>query len=236
VSRGRGRVQRAVLECVEGPSLDSGFPAWVSVDELCRYVHDDEPTDAQRVSMRRAVRLLADAGDVQIATGVVGETEQERRFESSGTFPCRGVDCFACSPRWSYSISGPFTGRWDDHLPDVRGDLFKRDRADDLARDGRPWHYGSYPAVETLTMPVYGLKVARPMTPEQAAELDDWRAGRDRIFRGLKSRGQPWLRWDRACDQCGETYKAAAERRSRFCSASCRAKAYRQRSTAKAAS
>jgi ferredoxin len=229
VSRGHGRVQRAVLECVEGRSLESGFPAWVSVDDLCRYVHDDEPTDAQRVSMRRAVRVLADAGDVQVVTGRVGEVERERHFQFSGTFRCRGADCFACAKRsaWPSMISGPFTGTWDEHLPDVRGDFFARDSADRHAKNGRAWHYGTYPAVETLTVPIHGLKVARPMTPEQAAEFDAWAHQTRSILRGLPH-GQPWLRWDRACDQCGGTYKAAA-RRSRFCSGSCRAKAHRRK-------
>ncbi|MGW7674414.1 3'-5' exonuclease [Streptomyces sp. NPDC054775] len=84
VSRGLGRVQRAVLAYVRsepgGLSGIDGTPLAASVTGLARVVYGvEQPTDAQRAAVRRAVRRLEAGGHVEVHRRPVGRTYTQQR-------------------------------------------------------------------------------------------------------------------------------------------------------------
>ncbi|CCK32891.1 hypothetical protein BN159_p10 (plasmid) [Streptomyces davaonensis JCM 4913] len=84
MSRGLGRVQRAVLAYVlsepGGLSDIDGTPLAASVTGLARVVYGvEEPSDAQRAAVRRAVRRLEAGGHVEVHRLRVGRTYTQQR-------------------------------------------------------------------------------------------------------------------------------------------------------------
>ncbi|MDW8478383.1 hypothetical protein R3L02_42305 [Streptomyces scabiei] len=84
MSRGLGRVQRAVLAYVRsepgGLSAVDGTPLAASVTGLARVVYGaEQPTDAQRAAVRRAVRRLEAGGHVEVHRLRVGRTYTQQR-------------------------------------------------------------------------------------------------------------------------------------------------------------
>ncbi len=67
MSRGRGRIQEAVLQLVADRKTEIGIPTWATIDDISTAAYDiDEPTPAQRESIRRAIHSLAADGLVEI--------------------------------------------------------------------------------------------------------------------------------------------------------------------------
>ena len=90
MSRGPGRVQRFVLEEV-GKLPPPDDPAWpytklVTVEKLAERLWGEEPTTAQMVSIRRAVRQLRRAGEVATTLVDVGTRKTARLARYGATY------------------------------------------------------------------------------------------------------------------------------------------------------
>jgi hypothetical protein len=90
MSRGYGRVQRALLEAIETPEAmapDSlGLPGrqGVSLHEVCRRLYDTtQPTKAQMEAARRAAHRLQHAGVLEIVHGSVVRVPPRRRARAT---------------------------------------------------------------------------------------------------------------------------------------------------------
>jgi hypothetical protein len=88
VSRGPGRVQRALLDYLstdpKGTFMDTG-PVDVSVTEAARAIFGAaEPSDAQRASVRRAARGLAAAGLIQSNGRRGWDAQPDRKYARRG--------------------------------------------------------------------------------------------------------------------------------------------------------
>ncbi|MEU0111495.1 hypothetical protein ABZ313_39960 [Streptomyces sp. NPDC006251] len=111
MSRGLGRVQRAVLAYVHsepaGRSDVDGTPLAASVTGLARVVYGvEQPSDAQRAAVRRAARRLEAAGHVEVHRLRVGRSYTQRRAHPR-----------FCPPRYDQRLAVHGQGR----LPGVRG-------------------------------------------------------------------------------------------------------------------
>jgi DNA-binding transcriptional ArsR family regulator len=102
VSRGPGRIQRALLAHLLGEDAPvgpfAGEPGFEPVSALARRVFGVvEPTDSQRASVRRALRSLAERGLVELERGPNGRTYgQRRRRRTRYLAACSGRDCEWC--------------------------------------------------------------------------------------------------------------------------------------------
>jgi hypothetical protein len=79
VSRGYGYVQRFVLEELDR-HWDEGSP-WVDAHTLAERLEGQEPTKQRCRSVRRALRLLAADGLVEVGPGAIGRVAIARMDE-----------------------------------------------------------------------------------------------------------------------------------------------------------
>lgn len=92
MSRGMGRVQRAVLAHLlnepAGRSRVDGAPNLTPVSQLARVVYKvATPSDAQRAAVRRAVRGLQKRQLIEVRRVGVGRTYRQRRAHPRRTYP-----------------------------------------------------------------------------------------------------------------------------------------------------
>jgi hypothetical protein len=84
MSRGPGRMQRAVLAAVAEATDADGRPRWVSVDEV---LDEAQPmTRSERESVRRAIRTLGRKGSVEVGD-VRRRGEQGDRWQLAARTP-----------------------------------------------------------------------------------------------------------------------------------------------------
>jgi hypothetical protein len=85
MSRGPGRIQQAVLGYLAtdpAGHIAGGAPDSVPVSAIAAVIFGTKtPTDAQRSSVRRAIRTLAAAGKVKTSRGSTWFTDYERKYQ-----------------------------------------------------------------------------------------------------------------------------------------------------------
>ncbi|MFI6056413.1 hypothetical protein ACIBCO_40975 [Streptomyces violascens] len=140
MSRGPGRIQRAVLAHLQsepyGRSALDGTPLFASVTELARTVYavdePDEPSDAQRSAIRRALRRLEDHHQVEVRRLGVGRTYTQRRAHPRHLYP-----------RYEYQLA-PCPGPEQDCPGCAAGDI-ARFEFDSEAVELFLYHFGNLP-------------------------------------------------------------------------------------------
>ncbi|TBO58155.1 hypothetical protein EYS09_18945 [Streptomyces kasugaensis] len=189
MSRGLGRVQRAVLAYVRsepgGLSTADGTPLAASVTGLARFVYGvEQPTDAQRAAVRRAVRRLEAGGHVEVHRRPVGRTYTQQRAHPRFWPPrydrrlavCTGKDdCPGCAAddRPSMYFTAGVVAMFIEHY----GSLAEGDRQ--LWRaTAHGWHLYPVPLprpaddYRTYEVEITELCVRRALTDEEHAEAE----------------------------------------------------------------
>lgn len=181
MSRGMGPVQLGVLEYLRGEHAGrsdiDGTPRWESVIALARqHYQEDVPTDAQRASMRRALRRLAALGLVEVRRGPTGGTYRQHRHRRRRYLTaCQGPGCLWCV----HVRHREYSSLLAEQLAQISGTHADRELAN-LDRYGwhewlgDPWH--DYDLTEH-TVAVTELHARRALTTaEHHAAMDAVRA------------------------------------------------------------
>ncbi|MEU8717918.1 hypothetical protein [Streptomyces sp. NPDC048663] len=189
MSRGLGRVQRAVLAYVRsepgGRSTIDGTPLAASITGLARVVYGvEQPTDAQRAAVRRAVRRLEAGGHVEVHRRPVGRTYTQQRAHPRFWPPrydrrlavCTGKDgCPGCTAgdRPSMYFDADIMAMFNEHY----GTLAEADRQ--LWRaTAHGWHLYPVPLprpaddYRTCEVEITELCVRRALTDKERAEAE----------------------------------------------------------------
>lgn len=95
MSRGHGRIERAILEAVAAAPLHTGLP----ISQLTAAVYaTEQPSRSQVVSLRRAVRRLEEQELVVARRDPSYPTPGRHYWRRTGrTIPCTGDDCLYCT-------------------------------------------------------------------------------------------------------------------------------------------
>lgn len=95
MSRGHGRIERAILDAVAEAPLYKGLP----ISELSAIVYGvEEPSRSQVVSLRRAVRRLEEQELVTARRDPAYPTPGRHYWRRTGrTIPCEGDSCAYCA-------------------------------------------------------------------------------------------------------------------------------------------
>jgi hypothetical protein len=155
MSRGYGRVQRAIIDWLAtepGGRNKRGVPVRSTIVQAAAHVYGtSEPTEAQLVAVRRAVRGLAAAGAIENERGWGRPRNGARRLKlTTRVVECDGDGCEWCEtgiPRYEgtwianeMSKKHPYwTGRRD---PDWEGPLHLTEKYADREWAWKAWHLG----------------------------------------------------------------------------------------------
>jgi len=95
MSRGRGRIERAILDAVAAAPPYDGLP----ISKLTAIVYaTEQPSRSQTVSLRRAVRRLEEQELVITRRDPAYPTPGRHYWRRTGrTIPCEGDDCAYCA-------------------------------------------------------------------------------------------------------------------------------------------
>src|SRR5215211_9390259 len=112
MSRGYGRVQRSILEWLAtepaGCNKRRGLPNRNTIADAAKHVYEtSEPTDAQLVATRRAIRGLAADRAVDVAFGAENPEKGRRLPRSTRVRECGGDGC-----EWCETGVPRYTGTW----------------------------------------------------------------------------------------------------------------------------
>ena len=197
VSRGMGRIQRAVLAHLRaepgGLSALTGLPGWVPVHQLAAAVYGVEAaSDGQRASVRRPLRLLEAAGLVDVQRlALEGLTYTQQRGAPRHPVPvygpwrievCAGADCEHCrAGRLKY----PGTAMGMDVIDALlEQNGYIQGQVQRFAREG--WHWVSHerPGAQRRR----AVQVTISETCARRATTADERAAGDRALRAYVAR------------------------------------------------
>lgn len=178
MSRGYGKTQRAILDYIatEPKGLNPyGVPDHCTIAEVAAHVYGSEPTEAQLVATRRAVRRLAADGTIEAAHSFVTPEVGRHLPERLQVQECDGDGCEYCAEGIDR-----FTGTWADESPPAAEgyDWDPSWSIDFWVKRGAAWHCGRMRRRHVADYDaVAAVLVRRPLTDqERQAEEDGRRA------------------------------------------------------------